>query len=152
MGLRSPTERVENPDRRQASTAFYDRREQLHFSAETLPLPNLFDRTRAVSIAPDARQALCYQCHAPDHTFQAGSADDRTCVGVHEGLSCLACHQGHDQNARASCVQCHPRLSNCGLEVGAMDTTFKSLASRHNIHFVRCGDCHTNGVPERKKR
>jgi hypothetical protein len=152
MGLRSRTEPAGNPDRCQPSLAFYDRREQLHFSAETLPLPDLFDGTRAVGIAPDVRQALCYQCHAPDHTFQAGSADDRTCVGVHEGLSCLACHQGHDQNARASCAQCHPRLSNCGLDVEAMDTTFKSPASRHNIHFVKCGDCHPNGVPERKKR
>jgi sugar phosphate isomerase/epimerase len=32
-----------------------------------------------------------------------------------------------------------------------MDTTFKSAASRHNIHFVKCGDCHPNGVPARTK-
>jgi hypothetical protein len=105
-----------------------------------------------VRIAPDARQATCYQCHAPDHTFQAGSGDDRTCVGVHEGLSCLACHTGHDQNARASCALCHPRLSNCGLNVETMDTTFKSFTSRHNIHFVKCEDCHPDGVPKRRQR
>ena len=103
-------------------------------------------------IAPDARQATCYQCHAPDHTFQAGSGDDRTCVGVHEGLSCLACHTGHDQDARASCALCHPRLSNCGLDVETMDTTFKSSTSGHNIHFVKCEDCHPKGVPKRRQR
>jgi hypothetical protein len=134
------------------SLAFYDRREQLPVSAGALPLPGLRDGARPVRVAPDARQGLCYQCHAPDHTFQAGSGDDRTCVGVHEGLSCLACHQGHEQNPRASCVQCHPRLSNCGLDVETMDTTFKTLGSSHNIHFVKCQDCHPGKVPERKKR
>jgi hypothetical protein len=111
----------------------------------------MLDGTRPVSVSPDARQAICYQCHAPDHTFQTGSGDDRTCVGVHEGLSCQACHGGHDLNARASCAQCHPRLSNCGLAVEQMDTTFKSTASRHNIHFVKCADCHAAGIPARTK-
>jgi hypothetical protein len=136
----------------QPSLAFYDRREQQHFTADQLPLPQMKDGLRVVRVATDPRQGPCYQCHAPDHTFQAGSGDDRTCVGVHEGLSCLACHQGHDQNARASCVQCHPRLSNCGLDVETMDTTFKSRASTNNIHFVKCADCHRSGVPERRKR
>src|SRR5664280_2514868 len=135
-----------------APMAFYDRREQVHVRAELLPLPAMFDGARPVSVSPDARQAICYQCHAPDHTFQAGSGDDRTCVGVHEGLSCAACHGGHDLNARASCAQCHPRLSNCGLEVERMDTTFQSAASRHNIHFVKCADCHAAGVPARASR
>jgi hypothetical protein len=134
-----------------SSASFYDRREQGHFRTELLPLPAMFDGKRPVSVAPDARQAICYQCHAPDHTFQRGSGDDRTCVGVHEGLSCLACHGGHGLDARASCAQCHPRLSNCGLEVKQMDTTFKSAASRHNIHFVKCADCHPDGVPARTK-
>jgi len=33
-----------------------------------------------------------------------------------------------------------------------MDTTFKSTKSLHNIHFVKCGDCHMKGVPRRKER
>jgi hypothetical protein len=107
----------------------------------------MLDGARPVNLSPDSRQALCYQCHAPDFTLQARSGDDRTCIGVHEGLSCLACHSGHDQDARASCAQCHPRMSNCGLDVERMDTTFRSPASLHNIHFVKCADCHPNGVP-----
>ena len=152
MGLRSTGVRTNDPVTYRPSLAFFDRREQLHFSAAVLPLPDIVDGTRPVHVAPDARQATCYQCHAPDFTFQAGSGDDRTCVGVHEGLSCLACHAGHDQDARASCAQCHPRLSNCGLDVETMDTTFKSSTSKHDIHFVKCADCHTNGVPERRNR
>jgi hypothetical protein len=33
-----------------------------------------------------------------------------------------------------------------------MDTTFQSAASRHNIHFVKCADCHVAGVPARASR
>ncbi len=134
-----------------APLAYYDRREQVHFPAEALPLPAMRDGARPVRVSPDPRQGICYQCHAPDHTAQAGSGDDRTCVGVHEGLSCLACHAGHDLSARASCTGCHPRLSNCGLDVEQMDTTFRSLQSGHNIHFVKCADCHPGGVPPRAK-
>jgi hypothetical protein len=152
VGLRLAGAQTNRPAPNYPSLALYDRREQLHFSADLLPLPQMVDGSRPVRVATDARQGPCYQCHAPDHTFQAGSGDDRTCVGVHEGLSCLACHQGHDQSARASCVLCHPRLSNCGLDVATMDTTFKSLDSKHNIHFVKCADCHTTGVPERRNR
>jgi hypothetical protein len=149
-GLKSPFDDLEATASHAAQLTFFDRREQLPFSINLLPLPQMKDGSRPVRIAPDARQALCYQCHAPDHTFQVGSGDDRTSAGVHEGLSCFACHAGHDQDARASCVLCHPRLSNCGLDVGTMDTTFRSLDSRHNIHFVKCADCHTNGVPARR--
>ena len=142
------------------SLAFYDRREQLHFGVNNLSLPRIWDSSRAVSISPDQRQALCYQCHAPripeagaaaatNHLGpQIGSGDDRTPVGVHEGISCLACHAGHNENAAASCKTCHPQMSNCGLDVEKMDTTFANAKSAHNIHWVRCSDCHQHGVPK----
>jgi hypothetical protein len=31
-----------------------------------------------------------------------------------------------------------------------MDTTFKDLKSKHNIHWVKCADCHEKGIPKRK--
>ncbi len=134
------------------SLALFDRREQDYVPVGRLPLPQMIDRTRLVKISPDQRQALCYQCHAPTATAQVGSGDDRTPTGVHEGLSCLACHEKHGQKTRASCTTCHPQLSNCGLDVEKMDTTFKNLKSPHNIHTVKCVDCHTKGVPQKKKR
>jgi hypothetical protein len=145
LGMR-PRTSAGDPVSPPSAAAFYDRREQVHYPAELLPLPAMLDGARPVGVSPDPRQALCYQCHAPDFTLQAGSGDDRTCIGVHEGLSCLACHSGHDQDPRASCAQCHPRMSNCGLDVERMDTTFRSAASRHNIHFVKCADCHPDGA------
>jgi predicted nucleic-acid-binding Zn-ribbon protein len=133
------------------SLALFDRREQEYVPVARLPLPQMYDGARPVKISPDQRQALCYQCHAPTAAVQVASGDDRTPVGVHEGLSCLACHQKHGQKTRASCTTCHPQLSNCGLDVEKMDTTFKNAKSPHNIHTVKCGDCHTKGVPQRKR-
>jgi hypothetical protein len=144
------------------SLAFFDRREQTHFSAAILSLPQIWDGARAVKVSPDARQALCYQCHAPRQPEtgttaaanhwgqQVASGDDRTPVGVHEGISCVACHLGHNENVRASCKTCHPQMSHCGLDVETMDTTFASAKSAHNIHWVRCTDCHQHGVPKMK--
>ncbi len=131
------------------SLALFDRRELASVSVARLPLPEMHDGVRPVKISPDRRQALCYQCHAPLANMLVGSGDDRTAMGVHEGLSCLACHEKHGQKTRASCANCHPRLSNCGLEVETMDTSFKSIKSPHNIHFVKCIDCHPKGVPKK---
>ncbi|MFN7998579.1 MAG: cytochrome c3 family protein [Bryobacteraceae bacterium] len=132
------------------SLALFDRREMEHVANANLPVPSMLDGARPVRMSPDARQALCYQCHASLATRQVASGDDRTPMGVHEGLSCLACHEKHGQQTRASCANCHPRLSNCGIDVEKMDTTFISTKSKHNIHFVKCGDCHTKGVPKRR--
>jgi len=134
------------------SLALFDRRQLDYIAVGHLPLPQILTGARPVQISPDRRQALCYQCHAPLAGGQAGSGDDRTPLGVHEGLSCLACHDQHGQTTRASCGNCHPRLSNCGTSVELMDTTFKSKKSKHNVHTVSCIECHTQGVPEKRVR
>ncbi len=133
------------------SLALFDRRSRMSIAADMLPVPAMLDGTRPVKMSPDARQGLCYQCHAALATRIAFSGDDRTASGVHEGLSCFACHQGHQQNTRASCATCHPRLSNCGIDVEKMDTTFLNAKSRHNIHNVKCADCHPSGIPRRTR-
>jgi hypothetical protein len=134
-----------------ASLALFDRRELDSVPVASLSLPEMREGERVVKISKDSRQALCYQCHAPLSTRQVGSADDRTPTGVHEGLSCFACHEKHGERTRASCATCHPRLSNCGLDVETMDTTFKSTQSPHNIHFVKCLDCHPKGIPKKRR-
>jgi len=131
------------------SLALFDRREMAHVANAELAIPAMLEGTRPIRMSPDRRQALCYQCHAPLATHQVNSGDDRTAIGVHEGIGCLGCHEKHGQQARASCANCHPRWSNCGLDVEKMDTTFLSSKSTHNIHFVKCLDCHTKGVPKK---
>jgi hypothetical protein len=134
------------------SLALFDRRQLDYVALDQLALPVMHAGDKVITISPDNRQALCYQCHAPVAGMDVGSGDDRTAVGVHQGLSCFACHRGHGEKTRASCTTCHPQLSNCGLNVETMDTTFRSSKSPHNIHFVKCIDCHTRGVPKRKVR
>jgi len=132
------------------SLAFFDRRSREYMNVTSLPVPAVMEGARKVKMSPDRRQGLCYQCHAPLASAQVGSGDDRTPIGVHEGLSCLACHQKHGQWTRPSCAECHPRLSNCGLDVEKMDTTFLNPKSKHNVHWVKCIDCHPKGVPKKK--
>jgi hypothetical protein len=139
-------------ERFRPSLALYDRRGQRDVPADLLPLPAMRDHGRPVAASPDPRQALCYQCHAPQASAEVASGDDRTGIGVHEGISCLSCHSSHRQDTRASCAGCHPAFSNCGLDVEAMDTTFKSPKSPHDIHFVGCRDCHGDRVPPRRSR
>ena len=145
--------RVDGPRQEIArpSLAYYDRRSESYVPVSDLSVPAMSDGARPVKMSTDQRQALCYQCHAPMSTMQVGSGDDRTAMGVHEGISCIACHAQHGQKTRASCATCHPKMSNCGLDVEKMDTTFKSENSKHNIHWVKCADCHTKGVPPKKK-
>jgi hypothetical protein len=143
--IAGPRQEINRP-----SLALYDRRSQAHVSVARLSLPVMKEGERPVKMSPDQRQALCYQCHAAEASAQVGTGDDRTGVGVHEGISCLACHQKHGQQTRASCATCHPRLSNCGLDVEKMDTTFSKPDSRHNIHRVKCQDCHPQGVPKKR--
>ncbi len=136
-------------ERREEFPGLYLRADQIHLRAGDLPRPEMMSDGRQVSFSPDPVQRVCVQCHAPDWKHQAGSEDDRTPAGVHEGLSCRACHQDHSNDARASCRTCHPAISNCGLDVETMNTTFRDRWSENDIHFVSCADCHLEGVPGR---
>ena len=151
MPLKKPSQRVGAKEELfRPSLGLFDRRSRMNMGADILPLPVVYEGERLVKISPDRRQSLCYQCHAPLSSGQLGSGDDRTPMGVHEGLSCLGCHEKHSQNTRQSCADCHPRLSNCGIDVEKMDTTFANPNSKHNIHWVKCIDCHPGGAPKKK--
>lgn len=126
------------------SVGFYSRHEKTHFHLNQLPTPIMFNGTDTVKSSDDPVYRLCVQCHAPSAWHQAGQGDDRTLRGVHEGLSCTACHEKHSNNQRNSCVKCHPAISNCKLDVLTMNTTYANPASPHNIHSVACKDCHPN--------
>jgi hypothetical protein len=129
---------------------FYARYEKYHFEAAALPVVDIRDGERKVEVSTDVRQRVCTQCHAPNAFHAAGTGDDRTPRGVHEGISCLECHDTHSNNPRESCIKCHPAISNCGLDVTTMKTTYADIKSPHNIHFVACADCHTKGIPQAK--
>lgn len=124
------------------SVGFYSRHEKMHFDLKNLPIPVMLNGADTVKAPTDPVYRLCVQCHAPSAWHQASQGDDRTPRGVHEGLSCNACHEPHSNYQRNSCDNCHPAISNCGIDVQTMNTTFLSPSSPHDIHSVSCADCH----------
>lgn len=133
------------------SVGFYSRHEKMHFPLTQLPVPIMFNGKDTVKASDDPVYRLCVQCHAPSVWHQAGQGDDRTLRGVHEGLSCTACHETHSNNQRNSCLKCHPAISNCKLDVLTMNTTYSNPASPHNIHSVSCKDCHSDFSDKTRK-
>jgi hypothetical protein len=129
-------------------TALYYRRDSMYFPVSLLPIPTINYQSKAIKISDDVNQRLCTQCHAPN-AFNIGSTgDDHTPRGVHEAISCLACHDSHSNSAIESCKNCHPAISNCKLDVEKMNTTYSDKESKNNIHFVSCTDCHLKGRPK----
>jgi hypothetical protein len=124
--------------------SFYDRHEKVNVASIMLPKLKLVNGLKSVKVSDDYKMRNCIQCHAPNGAHEAGTSDDRTPRGVHEGLSCMACHEPHSNDARNSCIKCHPAISNCNLDVMTMNTTYSNPKSSNNIHWVSCTDCHKN--------
>jgi len=134
----------------QPLASFYFRRDSSYFPVSQLKPQEINYQSILIKISTDLNQTLCLQCHSPNGFNTSGSEDDRTPRGVHEGISCLACHDAHSNSARASCKTCHPAISNCKIDVEKMNTTYFERSSKNNIHFVACTDCHTKGRPAKK--
>jgi len=97
---------------RNPMTALYMRSDKMYLRSDMLPKSRMFDGDKEITVPSDPSSRLCMQCHAPDFKHQVGSEDDRTVTGVHEGISCIACHQPHSGETKASCAKCHPSLTN----------------------------------------
>jgi hypothetical protein len=132
--------------------SFYDRHEKVNVSADFLPELKLAIGEKTIKVNNDVTMRNCIQCHAPNSFHQAGTSDDRTPRGVHEGLSCNTCHDTHSNNAKNSCLNCHPAISNCKLDVTKMNTTYSDSKSPNNIHWVSCTDCHKDNKRIKKNR
>jgi hypothetical protein len=135
---------------KQSLASFYYRRDSNYFPVAKLISQTVNFLDKSVKISTDANQSLCLECHSPNAFNMGGTSDDRTPRGVHEGISCLACHDSHSNSAISSCKNCHPAISNCKLDVEKMNTSYFDKNSKNNIHFVSCTDCHVNGRPGKK--
>ena len=82
-------------------TSFYYRRDNMYFPVLLLASPKVNYQSVSVRISQDPDQSLCLQCHSPNGFNMSGTDDDRTPRGVHEGISCLACHDSHSNSALA---------------------------------------------------
>ena len=97
---------------RNPKTALYMRADKMHLRSDMLSKVAMLDGQRPVEVAGDPNTLLCMQCHSPNYQHQAGTEDDRTVTGAHEGISCIACHKPHAGTTRASCLECHPSLTD----------------------------------------
>lgn len=141
----NPAEIFYNRDRKVPEVSFYVRSEKAHVPADLLSVPGITHEGKNIMLSDDALMRNCVQCHAPNTFHISATSDDRTPRGVHEGLSCTACHEPHSNDAKNSCIKCHPAISNCNLDVATMNTTYANADSPNNIHWVSCTDCHTDG-------
>ncbi|NJK84839.1 MAG: hypothetical protein HC906_01520 [Bacteroidales bacterium] len=66
--------------------SFFDRHEKKHVSSSLLPQLKLVHHDSTVNVSEDDIMKNCIQCHAPNGFHEAGTSDDRTPRGVHEGL------------------------------------------------------------------
>ena len=133
-------------EKRNPSISWYIRTDKRQQRADKLQKLTMVDQERAIKVSDDPANKLCVQCHSSNFSHQVGSEDDRTPTGVHEGISCTACHSPHSNDARSSCKTCHPAISNCKLDVTTMNTTFYDLKSPNNIHSVSCKSCHSDDL------
>jgi hypothetical protein len=134
-------------EERNPLTGLYLRADRMHLRADMLLKSQLYHGQEEVLVSDDPLQRICIQCHSPNWAHQAGTEDDRTPVGVHEGISCRACHRGHSNDPRNACKTCHPAVTSCGRDVMTMNTTYLNRESPNDIHFMFCTDCH-DPVPE----
>ena len=136
--------------KRNSPVAWYVRDNHRHIRADKLLKIEMFSNGRTVKVSDDPVQRLCTQCHSPNFAHSTGSQDDRTPTGVHEGLSCMACHSPHSNDAHNSCKNCHPAISNCKLDVTTMNTTYVDIKSPNNIHSFSCTSCHEDDLRSKK--
>lgn len=101
---------------RNPKTALYVRADKQYLRSDRLTAIQIYEGDRAIDHATDPSTLLCMQCHSPNYRHCAGSEDDRTVVGVHGGLSCIACHHPHSGETKSSCMQCHPSLTDQQIE------------------------------------
>ncbi len=92
------------------SLAFYSRADEMRFLPNELFSQKIVTKAgKKVWLSSDVKQNLCRQCHAANAEGVVRSGDDRTPMGKHEGISCLACHKGHSMDAKKSCGSCHEK-------------------------------------------
>ncbi len=127
------------------------------------PIAPVMNGDQAIPIADTRANRVCYTCHAteqaesnlfepkkpPQGDNSAGTADDRTLMGVHQGIPCVTCHMpggSHTFNPMNACKQCHsPGSTPASLDYvtkvqsSYTDPSLSMLSgnmSSLNIHFL----------------
>jgi hypothetical protein len=105
---------------RHPKTSLYIRADKMHLRSDLLIPVTMMDGDREVEMAKDPNTLLCMQCHSPDYSHQANTEDDRTPIGMHEGVSCILCHKPHSGDTKDYRDQHHPAMPNSGVTPHAL--------------------------------
>ncbi len=81
-------------------TALYVRAEKRHMPSSNLMQIKMYRQDTLVRVSEDPNVKLCMQCHAPNGVHAVGSEDDKTPMGVYEGMSCMECHDPHSNKVK----------------------------------------------------
>lgn len=88
-------------------TALYMRAEKRHIPSDKIYQTTIHDGDSLVKVSDDPNSWLCMQCHAPNSRREAGTEDDKTPLGMYEGMSCLECHNPHSNGLKNSYRDVH---------------------------------------------
>ncbi len=91
------------------ATALYIRSDKRHIQAIDLYQTTILDHDSLVKVSNDPNTWLCMQCHAPNNRREAGSSDDKTPIGIYEGMSCLECHNPHSNQLKQNYPNVHKK-------------------------------------------
>jgi hypothetical protein len=133
---------------RNTPLSWYIRTDKRHRRADNLLNVEMVDENgKAINVSRDPASKLCKQCHSPNAYHVAGTEDDRTPTGIHEGFSCVACHDAHSTSPQNACNNCHTDVSrNCKLDVRTLNTSYFDAESENNIHRISCTSCHSEKI------
>lgn len=88
---------------------------------------------------------VCLECHGPklsEKPMWPGA--------IHGGVKCGTCHSrvgtADAPSWKRACQKCHPRADDPHIDVRSLDTTYLSLASKNDVHRMKCAACHTEGA------
>jgi uncharacterized repeat protein (TIGR01451 family) len=127
------------------------------------PIAPVMNGDQVLPIEQTRQNRLCYTCHATERAesnlFEPNTApsgdnsvstgDDRTLMGVHQGIQCVTCHMpagSHTFNPMSACSQCHgqggtaaPLANVTSVRTSYTDPSLSMLSgnmSSLNIHWL----------------
>lgn len=93
------------------TTALYMRAEKRHLPSDKIYRATIHHNDSLVRISDEPNTWLCMQCHAPNSRREACTEDDKTPMGIYEGMSCLDCHNPHSNELKNNYRNVHTKLS-----------------------------------------
>lgn len=96
--------------KRTPPTALYMRADHRHLPAVDLQPIAMYEGDSLRQVITDPNTLLCMQCHSADIFHHIGSSDDKTPIGIHEGKSCISCHDPHSNQLKTADRDVHKKV------------------------------------------